>query len=327
MKRLIWFLLIGSLVAFATFLMLPGPADTGGLDTPPDAVVDRAGDAGPVQFASVVADSEVDRLDAARRDAEAKVETLERKLAEAETAKTVRAKAKKPLADPEIRKVMAAEAASGVERSAKALLDAGLAADLQLNDEQKGALQALLVERGSIGWNQILIPMAAGELDAARLASTGRLVREAYTRNAAQIRGLLGNEGYAVYQWYEKTQPDRDCVKQLSPQFARAGQELSAEQQGQLVSLLTNERAGFKFEHDFSDPAKIDYEHFHQVFSEENSNRHFQEMQRFNEQLTRRAETLLNPDQAKLFQELLAAQLQRARLTVRTTMAMMGENP
>jgi hypothetical protein len=325
MKRLALVLLIGSVAAVLCFVLMPGSGSTGGSESSSLGVNSDSRSPGiPVR---VVADPELLQMDVARREAEEKVETLQRKLAEAEAARAARVKAKKPFADPEMRKVMAAEAASGVERSAKTLLDAGLAADLQLNEEQRKALQALLVERGAIGWNQILIPMAAGELKGERLATAGRQVREAYARNAAQIRGMLGNEGYAVYEWYEKTQPDRDHVKQLSPQFARAGQDLSAEQQGQLVALLTNERAGFKFEHDFGDPAKIDYEHFHQVFSEENANRHFQETQRFNQQLVQRASSVLNPDQVKLFQEVLAAQLQRAKFTVRTTMAMMGENP
>lgn len=326
MKRLVLFLLAVSVIALLCYSLLPGPANPDESNSLARAVDTRV-DTGPsAQPASALPDSEVQRLEAARRDAEERAETLERKLAEAEAAKAARAKAKRPLADPEMRKVMEAEAASGVERSANALLDAGLAEDLQLSDGQREALKALLVERGAIGWKQILLPMAAGELEGGRLATAGKLVREAYVRNAAQIRGLLGNEGYAVYEWYEKTQPDRDCVKQLSPQFSRAGQELSPEQQSQLVSLITDERAGFKFAYDFQDPAKIDYEHFHQVFNEENSNRHFQETQRFNEQLARRAESLLNPEQARLLRELLAAQLQRAKLTVRTTMAMMGEN-
>jgi hypothetical protein len=318
MKHLVLILLAASIVALLCYSVLPGPAP---------AMEVRIDSKSSTPSASVAPDPEVHRLDIARREAEEKAETLERKLAEAEATKVVHAKSKKPFADPEMRKVMEAEAASGVERSANALLDAGLAADLQLSDAQRGALRALLMERGAIGWKQILIPMAAGELEGDRLAAAGRLVREAYTRNAAQIRGVLGNEGYAVYEWYEKTQPDRDSVKQLTPQFARAGQDLTAEQQGQLVTLLTNERASFRFEHDFSDPTKIDYEHFHEVFNEENSNRHFQETQRFNEQLTRRAEALLSAEQAKVFRDALAAQLQRAKFTVRTTRAMLGENP
>ena len=325
MKHLVVILFIGLVATILCFILLPGSGPAGGVES--QASAGKLSAASAEKPVRPVSDPELLQLDAARREAEQKVEVLESKLAEAEVTKAVRAKTKKPFADPEMRKVMAAEAASGVERSAKALLDAGLAADLQLNEDQRKALQALLVERGAIGWNQILIPMAAGELKGERLATTGRLVREAYARNAAQLRGMLGNEGYAVYEWYEKTQPDRDCVKQLTPQFAKAGQDLSAEQQIQLVTVLTDERAGFNFEHDFGDPAKIDYEHFHQVFGEENANRHFEETQRFNTQLVQRVAAVLSPEQLKLFQESLAAQLQRAKFTVRTTMAMMGENP
>src|SRR5690349_17079082 len=181
MKRLVLILFIGLVAAVLCFILLPGPRTAGGVESRSSAgKLSRTPAENPVR---PVSDPEILQLEAARREAEQKVEMLQSKLAEAEAAKAVRAKAKKPFADPEMRKVMTAEAASGVERSAKALLDAGLAEELQLNEEQRKALQDLLVERGAIGWNQILIPMAAGELKGERLATAGRLVREAYARN------------------------------------------------------------------------------------------------------------------------------------------------
>ena len=271
-----------------------------------------------------VDDSALERLETARVEAEEKARALQGKLDEAEKAKE-QARRKRPFADPEMRKVMTQEAEAGVERSVTALLDAGLSADLQLSEERQEQLRSLLEERGGIGFKQILIPLAAGELDGERLAVAGRRTREAYAQNAAQIRALLGNEGYAVYEWYQKTQEDRDTVKRLSPEFARAGQDLTAEQEGALVALLTTERAGFRFEQDLSDPAKIDYEHFNELFNAENSERHFRETQRFYDQVAQRAAPMLNPEQQKLLQEVLAAHVQRSKLTVRTTRAMMGQ--
>jgi hypothetical protein len=272
-------------------------------------------------------DPVLEGAETARRQAEEHAANLERQLDAAQTAKRAAEKTKRPFADPEMRKVMTEEAESGAERAAAALMDAGLAADLGINEEQQSALRGLLKERVGIGFKQLLIPMAAGELEGGRLTDAARRVREAYARNDAQIRGLLGDQGYTVYAWYEKTQPDRDAVKQLTPQFERAGQNLSADQQTQLVTLMTQERAGFHFEQDFSDPTKIDYEHFHQVFSLENTDRYFRDLQRFHEQLAQHAGTVLSPEQSRLLQEFLATQVQRSKLTVRTTITMMGNQP
>src|SRR5688572_28095792 len=140
MKRLVLILLIGSVVALLSFVLLPGPMNPAdpssralAADTPTSATPSADSAISP-------SDSEVHRLEAARRDAEERAEVLQRKLAEAEAAKAIRKKAKRPFADPDMRKVMTAEAASSAERSAAVLVDAGLAADLQLNEAQRGAL-------------------------------------------------------------------------------------------------------------------------------------------------------------------------------------------
>jgi hypothetical protein len=41
--------------------------------------------------------------------------------------------------------------------------------------------------------------------------------------------------------------------------------------------------------------------------------------------VAQRAASMLNPEQQKLLQEMLAAHVQRSKLTVRTTRAMMGQ--
>ena len=259
------------------------------------------------------------------QEADLQVQELEPALAESRAQRADRRKQSPPMADPEMKKLMKSEARSGTERSVTALFDAGLAKDLKLSDEQRAELRTLLVERGSIAWEQIFIPMAAGELDGARLTAAGKNVKQAYLDKTAQIQALLGNEGFAVFEWYEKTQPDRDCVKQLAPKFAQAGFGLNDDQQTGLVSLIIQERANFPFEHKLPEPMDIDYGRFHEIFSEENAERHFRETQKFNEHLVQRVHSTLTPDQVLLFQELLNAQLQRAKLTVRTTMAMMPD--
>ena len=266
-----------------------------------------------------------ERIETEQREAEHRVQELERELAENRANRGGQGKPRPPMADPEMKKLMKSEASSAMERSVAALFDAGLAKHLKLNDEQRETLRALLVERGSIAWEQIFIPMAAGELDGARLAAAGKDVKQAYLNKTTQIRALLGNEGFAAFEWYEKTQPDRDCVKHLTPRFAKAGFDLSDAQQSGLVSMMIQERANFPFEHSLPEPMDIDYGRFHEIFSEENAERHFRETQKFNEHLIQRAHGTLTPDQVLLFRELLDAQLQRSKLTVRTTMAMMPD--
>lgn len=236
-----------------------------------------------------------------------------------------RPKPAKVLQDPDMKEVLEGEARSGALRAAKALLDAGLAQHLQLNETQRALLQELLTQRGAIVWDKIMVPMAAGELDESGMGAAGKAVKEALATNEGQIRRLLGNDGFEVYQWYEKTQPDRDHMQRLNSGFARAGQDLSAEQREQLLALMIRERPAFRWQYDFADPATIDYEHWHDYFTEENFNTYFQELRRFNDHIAQSARDVLTVEQTALLQKLLNQHLQKSKLTVRTTMALMGQ--
>jgi hypothetical protein len=255
---------------------------------------------------------------------ERKVQELETRLAKAGSKPPEPKKAKAPFVDPAMRKVLQSDAAAGVKRSVAGMFEAGLAEELQLSPEQQKALEGLLTERGLTVWDQIMIPMATGELDRERMAMAGKSVRQSLELNNAAIRDLLGNEGYAKYERFERAQPDRDSLKQMSPKFAEAGLDLNGDQQGELLGIMAQERARMPMQ-DFGDPMKIDYGRFGETFSEENTNRYFQEKQQYNERVVREAQRTLTPEQVALLQNVLATQLQRAKFTVRTTRAVMGQ--
>lgn len=221
---------------------------------------------------------------------------------------------------------MESEAKSGVARSVESLFKAGLAEELQLSDVQREALRKLLLDRNSIVWQQIMLPMAAGELNGPEMERAGRSVKQSLELSTAELRGLLGDDGFAKYERFAKMQPDRETVKRFAPECAQAGLDLSKEQETQLLTIITDERAKFPFEHDIGDPMQIDYARFHETFSEENTNRHFDEVQRFNARLLDAAQRLLSQEQAGLLGKFLATQLQRAKFTVATTRAITGEN-
>jgi len=269
-----------------------------------------------------------EQLQEVRADAEEKgsrVQELQKQVAKAEAKNEARSKAGHLLRDPEMQKVLKEEAKSGVQRSVAALFDAGLADYLKLNEPQRGALNQLLMERGSIAWEKVLIPMTTGGLDSASIAAAGREAGQAYAGNVAQIRGLLGDDGFAVYEWFERTQPDRDRMQQFTPQFANASQDLSEHQQDQLLALMMEERSNSRLPEDSSNPAKIDYEHFHETFTHDRVEAFFQEIQAINQRIEQRAQVVLTAEQTTLLRNLLASQLQRSKFTTWNTMAIMGE--
>jgi hypothetical protein len=255
----------------------------------------------------------------------AKAQELHQKLMTAEAEGTVRPKGAAWLRDPEMSKVIENEAKEAAIRSANALLQAGLAQQLGLNDEQSEKLKQLLIDRTSILWNKMLLPMSTGELDGPGKAAAGKIAKQEFERNTTELHALLGNGGFETYQRFEKTQPDRDLVKQFGPQCTKAGQDLSAQQQSQLLTIMADERVNFHFQHELGDPMQMDFEHWDDNFTEDKVNTYFRQAGELNDRIAQRAQTVLTPEQTALLRDFHAEHLRRAKFTVRSTMAMMGQ--
>jgi hypothetical protein len=218
-----------------------------------------------------------------------------------------------------VREAIRSEMKFGVARNVAALLNSGLAQQLQLNDDQTATLREFLTQKTSILMDRMLLPMVAGEIQDADMAATGRAIKQAIDEKDAQIRGLLGADGYNLYQWYEKTQPDRDKVTQFGSQLSSAGQTLSADQQAQLFSIMTGERANFKFQYEPGELSRIDFEHWYDNFTPEKIDTYAGEMERLNEIIVQRAQSVISGEQAAQLKDFLAQRLLHARITAQTT--------
>jgi len=226
--------------------------------------------------------------------------------------------------DQAMREVLKDEAKSGVARNVNALFKSGLARQLQLNDAQSEALKQLLTQKGSLMWEQFLVPMMTGEIDEGSMAAAGKNIRQALDDNAQQMRVLLGNDGYDTYQWFDKTEPERDRLDNFAKQSAGAEQPLSDDQKAQLLGFMTDERARFQFQVDIGDPSRLDYEHWYDNFTPEKIDTYSSEVEQLNDLIMQRAQSVLTPEQAALLKDFMEKQVQQSRLTARMTTAMMG---
>jgi hypothetical protein len=265
-----------------------------------------------------------ERLREAQKKAVAKVEENENLKQQLATAKN-----EKPSAEifnePEMKDALKAQAKQAAEHSVNELFKAGLAKQLGLNGDQAWALKELLMKKQSIFWDKVMLPMAAGELTEANMAESGRATKQALEENTAQIRVLLGNDGFDACERFEKAQADRENVKQLSPKFTAAGKGLNAEQQSQLLAAMTEERANFKFKFDIGDPTQWNFENLYDNFTDDKINAYAREAGQLNERITQRAQNALTTEQIVLLKNFLAQQLQQSRLTARMTTAMFGK--
>src|SRR5258706_448923 len=75
----------------------------------------------------------------------------------------------------------------------------------------------------------------------------------------AEIRKLLGPEGYEYFDWYERSDPERERVHGFRSQFADEGHPLTGEQEQQLALAMFDERQRVKLTIDYNDPMALDF--------------------------------------------------------------------
>jgi hypothetical protein len=226
--------------------------------------------------------------------------------------------------DPRMRKALEAEAKDGTERNIKALFKAGLAEQLHLDEAGSAALYKLLTQQRELLWNKMLLPMTTGEIAESDMAAAGQAIKTAFEGNRAQMQELLGDNGMSTYEWFEKTEGARDEYKDLNAKLAKAGQELTEQQQQELYGVMTDEHANFKMHYNFDDLSQLDMEHWYNNFTEDKLEVCGQDLEALNERMLRRAQTVLTADQLDTFRELLAERSLKARFVVMTTSAMMA---
>jgi hypothetical protein len=269
------------------------------------------------------------QLNESRADAFAKTvaaEELERQLAGTRPAAGARKSVSDVFHNEVLKEGLKAEAKAGVAGNVGALFRAGLAEQLHLNADQSAALRQLLIEKSSILWDKMLVPLTTGEVDDAHMAGAGQAIRQELEDKSAQIRALLGDEGYQTCQSFEKAQPDRERVQKFSSAQAAAGQPLTPDQQNQLFALMSGERANFKFHYEPGNPAQMDFEHWRDNFTGEKLQVAGQDLEQLDERVLQRAQTVLAPEQIAQLRQDFALEHFRSLVVVRTTQSMMSRN-
>jgi hypothetical protein len=226
--------------------------------------------------------------------------------------------------DPEMKEAMRRQARQAVQKSVKQIVTTNLIQQLGLDETQTAALKDLLTRKGTLGF-EFMMPLMSGEVDEAALTESGRLTKGAMIDLDAQMKSLLGEDGYKTFETHEKAQPDRDRLSRFATVLNDAGQPMTAIQQDQLLAAMAEERNQFQFTIDYGDTSKIDFEHFQDFYAEDKMNTYFEEMTRLNERLVQRARSLLSPEQTERFEELLRDQTLKSKYVVKTTNALIGK--
>jgi hypothetical protein len=190
-----------------------------------------------------------------------------------------------------------------------------IVADLHLSPEQSASLKDLIMNKQLAGAD-IGLSLLGGDMDAAKRAELVQQVKTQSDAYDAQIKQLLGDDNYAQFQAYEKTQTERTMVSSLKDQLGTGPTALAPDQEQQLVSALSQERQNFKFTTDLSDQSKFNGD-FASFLSEEKVDQFTQELDRLNQQYVTRAQGILSADQLGTFKKGLDNQFQMQKLSLK----------
>jgi hypothetical protein len=199
---------------------------------------------------------------------------------------------------------------------------------LNLTKQQRAQMKDLLYKKATQGGKRgtALLNRRLSEQERAALAAEMRRDMEGVE---AEIRRLLGDEGYRVFQLYEKTVSDRLMIEMFSRKTAGTPAALSRERKEELIRALSQARAQFPWTTDISRRNQLAAD-YAVVFSEENVRVFGLEEEQFNQAFLAEAAEILAPQQAAIFRQFQETQRQ-SQITMYKTAARMfaptGETP
>jgi hypothetical protein len=203
-------------------------------------------------------------------------------------------------------------------------VDTNLMTRLVLTSEQSSFLKELVMKKHS-GHAEFMAGLMTGELEGDSLKQAGRQVKEQLLATEQEIRQFLGPERYEAFLNEEKAQEFRTGVKTVSDELKKSGQEFSAEQREQLLATMLDERRNFPYAAGFGDPMTIDFENFHDHFSDVNLDRYLNDVQAFNERVRERAAAFLTSEQIEQMKSAQQNHLEQAKVTVKLTNALFAK--
>jgi hypothetical protein len=267
------------------------------------------------------------RLGNTRVEVEAKAleaANLQQALTNQIAAAQTNSKPSNPLAEmfknPEMMEMIKKQQRAGFDRNFDRNY-ARLCADLQMSPEQIAAFKELLWKKQSTG-AELGMSLLSQDLDAAKRTELVQQMKTDREAINAEIKQFLGDDNYAQYEAYEKTQRDRGAVSGFKKELPDS-MPLNSDQEQQLMGAMTEERKGFKFTSDLADESKFDGD-FTSRFSEESIARYFQELDQLNQQYLARARGILSEEQFAAYQKYLTHQQEMQKMGMQMAAKMFG---
>jgi|ERR1041385_1317979 hypothetical protein len=195
-------------------------------------------------------------------------------------------------------------------------------ASLQLTPEQSTALKDLILKKTMVD-AEAGISLMSGESDQARRQEILKNAKDQKNAVDEQIKQFLGDDNYAQFQAYEKSQPERMALNMFKDQQGAGSNALTPDQEAKLIQLMSDQRQNFKFTTDFTDQSKFDGD-FASYFTEDRINQFQKEMEQLYQNYSSQAQQILSGPQFEQFEKFLKGQRDLQTLGLKFGMKMFG---
>ena len=193
---------------------------------------------------------------------------------------------------------------------------------LQLAPEHSAMLKDLILKK-TMTDAEAGMSLMAGDVEATKRTETLDQAKKQKDALNEEIKQFLGDENYAQFEAYEKTQPERMAINMFKDQQGSGSEALNAEQEAQLVQVLSQERQNFKFTTDFTDQSKFNGD-FDSYFTDEKIQQFQTESEQLHEKYEDQARQILSPLQFEQFKKFLKGQMDMQNTGLRLARRMFG---
>jgi hypothetical protein len=214
------------------------------------------------------------------------------------------------LRTPEGRDALRAQLRAQLENECRDLFD-----QMGLDEAASDAVMKIMSDRALV---QVESVAAAAGDPAAKAAASEKLKAETAKADAA-LREALG-ANYATFERFEKSAPERQQLKLVKGAFKDKGIAFDESTESKLMDTMYDVRSGWKFEHDFSDPAKIDPS----SLNEEAMDRYVDENARMQAAVEEKVQGFLTAEQFEAFRAAQRQQQEMLQMGLRMSRGMFG---
>jgi hypothetical protein len=219
----------------------------------------------------------------------------------------------KMMENPAAREAMRAQMRGQVDYLYRDLLDM-----LNLPEDKREAVSKLLTDRTAAAAELGMRMMGGKKLTPEEQKAQSESMSKSIADSDTALKEALGEQDYAKFDRFEKSQPERMQLNSITSQMKDAGVELSPEAESQLMDAMYEERTAFKFDNDMGNTRNFDMSRL----TAENLQRYQEQHVILQEKIYDRAASILSPEQLPVFKKSQESQaaLQKMQLEMAAKM-------